>query len=1091
MENRKLINSLVVTLTILIAGLAAFSPPALASRAQVLFTDVSGTPVDSIRVGDTIFVTVIDPDENRDSDEVELIGAGDAWYVEDEVGNRNPVIAVQDYTTMDMETSDPGMGSIPLILQETGANTGVFRSQFGIRVTQAVAAKDVHRLSSKAGPFVKNNGLIQVHDQDELFVRYIDPSDPTDVVIDLANIQDTRAEIAITDRNQSPVELWNVGDDIFVTLNDADENIDPVSIDSVPGITLENPRTGECEIITLVETGPDTGVFMNPDGVTLTDRFGTALQSDLQLNVLDKDTIAVFYRMSKTCGGGGAPIEPPAGGGDNTDMVMNDAITFERTFPENVAPGATFTVNVTLTAKRAVDLGAFTDELGDGLTLVSGNLTAFAQNLGAGTKLEASYTVRAGANVGTATISGSARATGEEILTLNSNVNIADGAPSAAMARVASFDQFSFDPERVDSKENNFASATRNIPDCVNEGETFTISVEITAKVDLQLAAITTNLPGDFQLASGNLTAFAQNVAAGESFTNTYSVTAGASAENGALIIDGQVRARPATGDASQTFSLESAINFCAGGGNNLPGDMSPGDPNDPHDFTMDWAKVAEANPATVTLTDVDGTEKTTFRFNQDLHVTVRDADEDFSSDKVDIVMVDVVDPNGGMERLTLLETGVSTGVFRNPDFIRIRPMNAPECAEEAAGGDVEGIICAYNKDAFYVRYADDLFSTQDLFDITYDLGLIESCETFTPDGGNKLSFVNDQGNPIDRIIKGRQVFVRLEDCDANEFTDSIDKLGAAFNNTEVSFPKGSPVIRVMDKHTGDYEDIILEETGPNTGIFMSRLGLTLERPTDGTHPNDGILQMEDRDTIEVHYQDPNSPTDFTAAMLRISPQPGGTTTTSSSTRFTDSRGRSVSEFELGDSVFVTVTDGDKNRSSGTADSVRGAVTVTNVRTGESVEMDLTETEPDSGAFISDAVVVGEPGSGADLEVEAGDILQASYTDPSDLADTSEATANVAAGVLTVGGYFNSPNPFSGQTAFTVDGSGVQSTSVQVWDLSGQLVFESEASGSKVTWDGTDSNGDQLSNGVYLYVVTAVGKDRSETSSVRKLVVLR
>lgn len=1092
MENRKLINSLVVTLTILIAGLAAFSPPALASRAQVLFTDVSGTPVDSIRVGDTIFVTVIDPDENRDSDEVELIGAGDAWYYEDEMGNRHPVIAVQDYNSMDMETSSPEMGSIPLVLQETGANTGVFRSQFGLRVVQNVAAKDVHRLSSKAGPFVKNDGLLSVHDQDELFVRYVDPSDPTDIVIDLANIQDTRAEIAITDRNQSPVELWNVGDDIFVTLNDADENIDPVSIDSIPGVTLENPRTGECEIVTLVETGPDTGVFMNPDGITLTDRFGTQLQSDLQLNVLDKDTIAVFYRHSKTCGGGGAPIEPPPGGGDNVDMVMNDAITFEREVPANVAPGATFTVNVTVTAKRAVDLAAFTDELGDGLTLVSGNLTAFAQNLGAGATLESSYTVRAGANVGDATISGSARATGEDILSLNSTVSIADGAASAAMARVASFDQFDFHPEAVDTKENTFASATRTIPDCVNEGENFTVTVEVMAKVDLQLAAITTTLPGDFQLASGNLTAFSQNLAAGESFTNTYTVTAGTLRNNVQEIIDGQIRARPATGEASQTFSLESEVRFCSGSGTgSAPTDMSPGDPNDRHDFTMDWAKVAEANPATVTLTDVDGTEKTTFRFNQDLHVTVRDADEDFSSDKVDIVMVDVVDPNGGMERLTLLETGVSTGVFRNPDFIRIRPMNAPECAEEAAGGDVEGIICAYNKDAFYVRYADDLFSTQDLFDITYDLGLIESCETFTPDGGNKISFVNDQGNPIDRIIKGRQVFVQLEDCDANEFTDSIDKLGAAFNNTETSFPKGLPVVRVMDKHTGDYEDIILEETGPNTGLFMSRLGLTLERPTDGVHRNDGILQMEDRDTIEVHYQDPNSPTDFTAAMLRISPQPGGTTTTSSSSRFTDSRGRSVSEFELGDSVFVTVTDGDKNRSSGTADSIRGAVTVTNVRTGESVELDLTETEPDSGAFISDAVVIGEPGSGADLEVEAGDILQASYTDPSDLADTSEATANVAAGVLTVGGYFNSPNPFSGQTAFTVDGSGVQSTSVQVWDLSGQLVFESEASGDRVTWDGTDSNGDQLANGVYLYVVTATGRDRSETSSVRKLVVLR
>ncbi len=1078
MENRKLINSFVVTLLVLAAGIAAFSPPALASRAQVLFTDVSGTPVDSIRVGDTIFVTVIDPDENRDSDEVELIGAGDAWYYDDEMGNRHPVIAVMDPNTMDMETSDPGMGSVPLILQETGANTGVFRSQFGLRVVQDVSAADVHRLSSKAGPFVKNDGLISVKDQDELFVRYVDPSDPTDIVIDLANIQDTRATINITDRSGTPVELWNVGDDIFVTLNDADENIDPVALDTIPNITLRNERTLETETLLLVETGPNTGVFMNVDGITLTDRFGTELQSDLRLNVLDKDTIAVFYRIPK--GGGIAP--PPPGGDTRTDMVMNGSITYSRTVPTNVAPGSTFTVNVKVTAKIAVDLAAYNEELGPGLTLVSGKLTDFAPNLAAGASLEGSYTVRAGAAAGTANITGSARATGEDGLSLASNVTVSDSAGSRARARVNGFGLM---PQRVDSNENNFASASRDLPDCVNPGETFTVTTTITAKTSLELAAITTTLPGDFQLAGGKLTAFQSNMTNGQSFVNTYTVTAGASA-SGSFTIAGDVRAKPA-GAASQVFSLVSDVSICGGA---APAGASAGDPNDPHDFALDWAKIAEANPSTVTLTDVNGTEKTTFRFNEDLHVTVRDEDEDFSSDKVDIVMVDVINPNtGSMERLTLLETGTSTGVFRNPDFIRIRPMNAPEC--QSGETSTDGVLCAYNKDVFYVRYADDLERTLDMFDITFDSGMIFSCETFTPDGGNKLSFVNDQGNPIDRIIKGRQIFVRLEDCDANEFTDSIDKLGSHFNNTATSFPKGSPVVRVLNAHTGDYEDIVLEETGPSTGVFISRLGLTLERPTDGVNPNDGILQMEDRDTIEVHYQDPSSPTDFTAAMLRISPQPGGTTTTASSTRFTDARGRSVSEYELGDSVYVTVTDGDKNRSSGSADTVRGAVVLENVRTGESVTLDLTETESDSGAFISAPVVVGEPGSGADLEVEAGDVLRARYTDPSDLADTSEATSNVAAGVLTVSGYFNSPNPFSGQTAFTVNGTGVQSTSVRVYDLSGQLVFERQASGNKVTWNGSNSSGDQLANGVYLYIVTATGKDRSESSSVRKLVVLR
>ena len=199
-----------------------------------------------------------------------------------------------------------------------------------------------------------------------------------------------------------------------------------------------------------------------------------------------------------------------------------------------------------------------------------------------------------------------------------------------------------------------------------------------------------------------------------------------------------------------------------------------------------------------------------------------------------------------------------------------------------------------------------------------------------------------------------------------------------------------------------------------------------------------------------------------------------------------------MASYVVGDTVYVTVEDADENRTPGVADTIVGAVVVENPRTGAKVTVDLTETGPDTGIFLSEPITTGEEGSGAMMIVEPGDTLKATYTDPDDPTDFCSDDVAIEAAELKVTGYLNQPNPLITTTVFKVLGQGIRKIHVWVWDLTGKLVYDSgEVAGASLAWDGSDMAGDMLANGVYLYVIQAIGKDRSETSKVMKLVILR
>ncbi|MCS6903660.1 MAG: hypothetical protein NZO41_05240, partial [Candidatus Bipolaricaulota bacterium] len=101
------------------------------------------------------------------------------------------------------------------------------------------------------------------------------------------------------------------------------------------------------------------------------------------------------------------PSEPPPPQG-RTDTAQNDFIIYSRTLLDAAKPGETFTVQVTITAKTALKAVVVSEDLPDGLQLISGELRAAQLNLSANQKLQWTYQVKAGAAPGTFTISGKA-----------------------------------------------------------------------------------------------------------------------------------------------------------------------------------------------------------------------------------------------------------------------------------------------------------------------------------------------------------------------------------------------------------------------------------------------------------------------------------------------------------------------------------------------------------------------------------------------------------------------------------------------------------------------------------------------------------
>jgi hypothetical protein len=1040
-----------------IVGVTAMAPAALASKGQVLLTDINGTPKQYWRVGETVFITVIDPDENRDSDEVEFLTGS----LKTQLGDEVPVVQLcagpcPDYPGM--VSGDYVSSMNGLVLQETGVNTGVFRSQTGILITKAMLGQ------------APNTGdlQLQVFDTDTLFVRYQDPTNPNDISIYLGKIYTgtapgtrARAIISITDAGGNPVSVTDIGRTIFVTVIDADENTSPTTIETVKA-TLVNARTKQSLELTLVETGPDTGVFRNVDGIILVDpkNKGRSLGAT-EFEALDKDTILAFYQAPA----GFAPAPPPPPVGTRTDRAESALAVCERVVPASLKPGQEAEITVRLIAKQPLTAAIISDRPDPAFTVTGDTRGGTISPLAPGQKFELKYRVRAGAAPGTFSITGTctpatAAGVGESI-TVTSNIQVAAASAASAFAEL-----------KVTTVESPLVTVSRDIPDVVAADKEFTVKVKVTAKQPLRALLINDNVDG-CTLAGGTVSRAGTitPLSPGEFFEHQYKLVC----PQGPVTITGTVTPVTAAG-AQAPVTISSSFTVGA-----VPAPMlGMGDVNDPHDFAVAQVKVAHRNPARISFVDATGREVTELRIGQDVFVQVEDPDQNADSDRVERVVVMLFDVNGGQELEVLVETGVNTGVFRNPGPLKIVPKAVAACPNPddltvfGKGPEIvftptvdepnDGQLAVARDDVIYATYFDDdvamiesideIKRALDAFDV---IAITATIKPYAFDQfDKKLRFVDDAGRPISEYKVGMDVFVQLEDPTLNFKSDLVEQI---------------PVI-VLDRNTGDRECVTLQETGPNTGIFRNQQGLPLRRglPSDITR-GDGILQMQDRDNIEAHFQAADNPQDYAATSIGIIPLFEPPVPPPRPTVKFD-----PASIEIGKTFVIEVNDPTR---SGT---LTDAVTLTQLRGGQVVKtwkITVKETAQ-KGVFRSDPIATGELGSGATVEAQDGDTLKAEY------AGADPATASLFSAKFEVREFKASPIPATTRVTFQVIGSGIERTAVSVYDLSGKLVFSGSKAGSSLEWSVSG-----VGNGVYLFIMTASGKGQSKTSKVMKLVILR
>jgi hypothetical protein len=1040
-----------------IVGVTAMAPAALASKGQVLLTDINGTPKQYWRVGETVFITVIDPDENRDSDEVEFLTGS----LKTQLGDEVPVVQLcagpcPDYPGM--VSGDYVSSMNGLVLQETGVNTGVFRSQTGILITKAMLGQ-----APTTGDL-----QLQVFDTDTLFVRYQDPTNPNDISIYLGKIYTgtapgtrARAIISITDAGGNPVSVTDIGRTIFVTVIDADENTSPTTIETVKA-TLVNARTKQSLELTLVETGPDTGVFRNVDGIILVDpkNKGRSLGAT-EFEALDKDTILAFYQAPA----GFAPAPPPPPVGTRTDRAESALAVCERVVPVSLKPGQEAEITVRLIAKQPLTAAIISDRPDPAFTVTGDTRGGTISPLAPGQKFELKYRVRAGAAPGTFSITGTctpatAAGVGESI-TVTSNIQVAAASAASAFAEL-----------KVTTVESPLVTVSRDIPDVVAADKEFTVKVKVTAKQALRALLINDNVDG-CTLVGGTVSRAGTitPLSPGQSFEHQYKLVC----PQGPVTITGTVTPVTAAG-AQAPVTISSSFTVGA-----VPAPMlGMGDVNDPHDFAVAQVKVAHRNPARISFVDATGREVTELRIGQDVFIQVEDPDQNADSDRVERVVVMLFDVNGGQELEVLVETGVNTGVFRNPGPLKIVPKAVAACPNPddltvfGKGPEIvftptvdepnDGQLAVARDDVIYATYFDDdvamiesideIKRALDAFDV---IAITATIKPYAFDQfDKKLRFVDDAGRPISEYKVGMDVFVQLEDPTLNFSSDLVEQL---------------PVI-VLDRNTGDRECVTLQETGPNTGIFRNQQGLPLRRglPSDITR-GDGILQMQDRDNIEAHFQAADNPQDYAATSIGIIPLFELPVPPPRPTVKFD-----PASIEIGKTFVIEVND--PNRSGTLTD----AVTLTQLRGGQVVKtwkITVKETAQ-KGVFRSDPIATGELGSGATVEAQDGDTLKAEY------AGADPATASLFSAKFEVREFKASPIPATTRVTFSVIGSGIERTAVSVYDLSGKLVFSGSKAGSSLEWSVSG-----VGNGVYLFIMTASGKGQSKTSKVMKLVILR
>ena len=961
----------------------------------VLFVDAAGQPAEVYLESSWAFLRVIDAGAD---------GTTEA--------------TVSAFLSADQET---------VTLVETGPGTRVFEGSIRLRLGGAVPGNGTLETTEDAGtPF----------EADTLIATHVDEDGGGGQAT--ASIGLIGSRVWFAGSSGGEVDSYATGSAVHVRVEDHNVNQQPWAYDRLL-VRVTSEGAGDLEVLELVETGRDTGVFAGGGWIL---HRGPALSADGQLQAEPGDTLRVEREdvlgnssSTDTAVVTDFSIAFVDEAGLPTSIVLEDGVARIRVFStgDNSDPFAAQQIVVEVQSLHTGDseFPSLT-ETGPDTSVFEGTIRLDSGSGGAGSdgRLQTTtsgfpeyrpdrVTARRGPLSATATTAGS---------------------------RVAFLDEFGRPAARYAAGERLYVQVTdHNRNESASSKESFSVSVRSLAAGGLVSVEVTeTNfdtgvfagsVASSLDGAAGTLRVSASDTVEAEHFnSHSPAPTVARAAIGGSAVLFVDAEGRPATvylessraylrvvdASASGTVIVQVGafltadqeyvtLAETAAGSRVFTGEIelrlagaAPGngvvetseDPGQPFEFDRLTANYGEAT-ATAGLTGSRvefvrspalagsaGEEAESYAAGSAVYVRVEDHNANQQPWAYDRLLVRVTSEGAGdLEVMELVETGRDTNVFAGGPWTLLR---GPALS-------ADGLLQADPGDTLRVEREDVL-------------GNSSSTDTATVTDFS-LDFVDEAGLPT---------LVLLEDGTARIRVFSTGDNGDPFSAQQV-------MVEVQSLHTGDSELPSLTETGPDTAVFEGTIRLD---SGSGGPGSDGRLQTTTSGFPEYR------PDRVTA---RRGPLSATATTTGSRVTFLDGFGRTVSRYAVGERLYVQVTDHNRNQDPSAKETF--TVSVRSLGAGGLVSVEMSETNFDSGVFTgSVATGLGSPGPGV-LRVEAGDVVEAEHFNVHSPAPTvaraeigAVAVAFVTAGGEPAASYLESSRAY----LRVVDASAAGAVTVQV-----------------------------------------------------------
>ncbi|AWH74819.1 hypothetical protein DCS32_11815 [Dokdonia sp. Dokd-P16] len=830
-------------------NIAAIDGPTDAPGSTAFFTHTRGVLAevditDTSFPGDTLDLSVSDADLNENPSVAETVNV----IVKNDITGESEVIT----------------------LTETGPNTGVFTG----------TVDTIYGVSAGAN----NDGIINTQVGDTVTIFYNDQLDENGTLTVLTDVDNVLGGITgIVDITDTSIP----GDTLDVVVTDGDLNENP-SVAETLDVVVVNEETGESEVVTLIETGPDTGVFAG----TVDTVYGVVagVDNDGTFNTQAGDSVIVTYDDElDEVGSNPGPIT-------DTDLVLG-GVTGEVTITDTSIPGDTLDIVVTdndlnldITSIDTIDVVVVNDQTGETETITltesgidtgvfEGTVDTIFGDM-AGTNDDGTLNTQAG-NTVTVTYDDELDNTGDNPAPITDVDNVIGGVTGEVTITETSIPGDTLEIVVTDNDLNQNTNSVETIEVVVINDETGESEIVTLTETGADTGIFEGTVDTVFGDIAGTDNDGVFNTQAGDTVTVTYDDELDNLGNDPTAVSDTDTVIGGVTGKVEITET-------------SIPGD------------TLD-----------IIVTD------------NDLNLDIT------SIDTIDVVVVN--DATGETETITLTETGVDTGVF------------------EGTVDTEYGIDAGANEDGIFNTQAGDTVT------VTYDDELDSNGNNPDPitDTDNVLGGVTGVVDITDTSVPGDTLDISVADNDLNQDIDTIETIE----------------VIVVNDNTGESEIIILTETGADTGVFEGTVE-TVSGIIAGTD-NDGVFNTQAGDTVTVTYDDVLDVTGSNPTPISdVDTVLGGVTGTVD-----------VTDLSIpGDTLDIVVTDNDLNENPLTIESIE--VVVINDITGESETITLTETGIDTGVFTGTVeteygVTAGTDNDGI-FNTQAGDTVTVTYDDEFD-----------------------------------------------------------------------------------------------------------